>query len=137
VPSSIFQYRPGNAAGFIAKSGEISNHSPELCLGVFTHLSKLDDFPGRLLHFYKRWISPLLGQRCRFYPSCSVYCADCVRRHGWIVGGWMGVARLVRCQPFAQAGFDPVPEQFFWLGSRVQEVHGEQHAKPKDFADDD
>lgn len=79
-----------------------------------------DDLPGRLLRFYKRWVSPFLGPRCRFYPSCSVYCAGCVRQHGWLAGGWMGTLRLLRCQPLGKAGFDPVPDKFLWLGSRVQ-----------------
>jgi putative membrane protein insertion efficiency factor len=84
-------------------------------------LNTTNDLPGHLLRFYKRWISPFLGRRCRFYPSCSVYCAGCVRQHGWIAGGWLGAARLIRCQPLGKAGFDPVPDKFLWLGSRVQE----------------
>ena len=78
------------------------------------------DLPHRLLRVYKRWLSPLMGKRCRFYPSCSVYCAQCVSQHGWLAGTWMGLNRLMRCQPLCESGFDPVPERFLWRGSRVQ-----------------
>jgi uncharacterized protein len=89
---------------------------------LFGHsqLTQDKDLPGRMLRLYKRWISPFLGPRCRFFPSCSVYCAGCIRRHGWLAGTWLGVNRLLRCQPLCNAGFDPVPERFLWLGSRVQ-----------------
>ena len=50
-------------------------------------------------------------------------------QHGWIAGGWLGAARLVRCQPLGKAGFDPVPETFLWLGSRVQEPQSQDAAE--------
>jgi len=62
-----------------------------------------------LLRFYKSGISPLLGQRCRFYPTCSEYMYIAVERYGALVGFWMGLKRLVRCQPFCRGGYDPVP----------------------------
>jgi uncharacterized protein len=94
---------------------------PKFFTRAFT-LAYENDIPGRLLRCYKRWISPLIGPRCRFFPSCSVYCAGCVRQHGWLAGTWLGLNRLLRCQPFCEAGFDPVPQRFFWLGSRVQRI---------------
>lgn len=63
-----------------------------------------------LLGFYKRWISPLLGQHCRFHPSCSDYMRTAVERFGVFRGVWMGAKRLSRCQPFHPGGFDPVPD---------------------------
>ncbi|MCL1883591.1 MAG: membrane protein insertion efficiency factor YidD [Defluviitaleaceae bacterium] len=61
------------------------------------------------LRFYKRFISPALGPRCRFYPSCSEYMYEAVQRYGAAYGFWLGIKRLVRCQPFCKGGYDPVP----------------------------
>ncbi|MFD2766282.1 membrane protein insertion efficiency factor YidD [Micromonospora eburnea] len=59
---------------------------------------------------YRRWISPALPARCRFYPSCSAYAVEAVSRHGALRGGWLTVRRLSRCHPFHPGGHDPVPE---------------------------
>lgn len=61
------------------------------------------------LRGYKRWISPMLPHACRFVPTCSEYALEAVERHGALRGTGFAVARLLRCQPFARAGFDPVP----------------------------
>jgi putative membrane protein insertion efficiency factor len=61
-----------------------------------------------LLSGYKRWLSPLLPQACRFYPTCSEYMAEAVRRYGALRGVWLGLKRLVRCHPFTAGGLDPV-----------------------------
>lgn len=63
-----------------------------------------------LIRCYQLFISPLLGPRCRFYPSCSQYTAEAIRRHGFWRGGWIGLRRLVRCHPLNPGGYDPVPE---------------------------
>ncbi|MCL2016735.1 MAG: membrane protein insertion efficiency factor YidD [Defluviitaleaceae bacterium] len=62
-----------------------------------------------LLRAYKRWISPLLGPRCRFYPSCSDYMYEAITRHGIVKGIAMGSYRLLRCNPLCKGGYDPVP----------------------------
>nr|WP_282452940.1 membrane protein insertion efficiency factor YidD [Lysobacter sp. CAU 1642] len=62
-----------------------------------------------LLRVYKRFLSPLLGPRCRFYPSCSDYAAEAVRLHGSARGSWLALRRIGRCHPFSEGGVDPVP----------------------------
>lgn len=63
-----------------------------------------------LIRWYQRIISPLLGENCRFYPSCSQYAIDAIRAHGAIVGMSFTLWRIVRCQPLCRGGYDPVPE---------------------------
>ena len=72
--------------------------------------------PGRaaavlmsLISAYQRWISPFLGNRCRFHPSCSAYARTAVETHGALRGSWLAARRLVKCQPFHPGGFDHVP----------------------------
>ena len=64
----------------------------------------------RLIAFYRRWVSPLLPPRCRFYPSCSAYALEALERHGRLRGSWLSTKRVLRCHPFHPGGFDPVPE---------------------------
>ena len=59
--------------------------------------------------WYQRFISPLLGPRCRFAPSCSQYAVEALRAHGAARGLWLAVRRLARCHPFNPGGYDPVP----------------------------
>ena len=62
-----------------------------------------------LLRGYKRWISPLLGTRCRFVPTCSEYALQAVEKYGPLRGGFMALRRFLRCNPFHKGGYDPVP----------------------------
>ncbi len=60
-----------------------------------------------LVRLYQILISPLLGNVCRFEPSCSRYFVGAVRKYGLIRGGWKGVVRISRCQPWNPGGYDP------------------------------
>jgi uncharacterized protein len=62
-----------------------------------------------LLAGYRKFVSPLLGARCRFYPSCSAYAVEAVQLHGAARGSWLAVRRLARCHPFHPGGLDFVP----------------------------
>lgn len=62
-----------------------------------------------LIRWYRYAISPLLGQNCRFFPSCSEYTAQAIQKHGACKGACLGLKRIVRCHPWNPGGFDPVP----------------------------
>ena len=62
-----------------------------------------------LLRLYRTLISPLYGDVCKYYPSCSAYALGAVREHGSVRGSWLAVRRVARCHPWAKGGFDPVP----------------------------
>ena len=61
------------------------------------------------LKLYRLLISPLYGEVCRYYPSCSAYALEAVQVHGSIKGSWLAVRRLARCHPWAPGGVDKVP----------------------------
>ena len=62
-----------------------------------------------LLRAYRFAISPLYGEVCRYYPSCSAYALEAVTAHGSLRGSWLAVRRIARCHPWAAGGLDPVP----------------------------
>ena len=62
-----------------------------------------------LIRLYQWTVSPLLGPRCRFYPSCSHYALEAIERFGSVRGLWLALSRIARCHPFHPGGFDPVP----------------------------
>lgn len=79
--------------------------TPEPRTGLFARLVLV------LIRIYWWTLSPLIGNVCRFHPSCSRYTATCVERFGAVQGGWLGVKRICRCHPFHPGGFDPPPER--------------------------
>ena len=63
----------------------------------------------RLILAYRRFLSPLLGRRCRYLPSCSEYAFDAIGEWGALRGTWMAIKRVGRCNPLREGGLDPVP----------------------------
>jgi uncharacterized protein len=66
------------------------------------------------IRVYQRFVSPMLGARCRYHPSCSEYMAQALVRHGIGRGIYLGVRRLLSCHPWSPGGFDEVPDDFTW-----------------------
>ena len=60
---------------------------------------------------YRYFISPLLGNCCRFYPSCSQYTTEAIQSHGILHGNYLALRRILRCHPWCQGGIDLVPEK--------------------------
>lgn len=71
------------------------------------------------IRLYQRLISPLLGARCRFHPSCSEYAAQSILRHGPVRGLYLSARRVLRCHPWNPGGVDQVPQTFSWRHSRL------------------
>ncbi|MCI1859502.1 MAG: membrane protein insertion efficiency factor YidD [Sporolactobacillus sp.] len=63
------------------------------------------------IRIYQKCISPFTPPSCRFYPTCSEYAAEALKRFGVFKGGWLTIRRLLKCQPFHPGGYDPVPEK--------------------------
>lgn len=62
-----------------------------------------------LIRGYRYFVSPLLGPRCRFHPTCSVYAIEAIESHGPFRGAWLSAKRISRCHPWHPGGVDPVP----------------------------
>lgn len=67
--------------------------------------------PLLLIRIYQLVISPMMGKNCRFHPSCSNYAVQSLKSHGLLIGSWLSIKRILRCHPFSQGGYDPVPEK--------------------------
>lgn len=64
-----------------------------------------------MIRTYQKLLSPLLGQHCRFYPSCSQYTLEAIQEWGLVKGVWLGTKRICRCHPLNEGGIDPVPKR--------------------------
>lgn len=64
-----------------------------------------------LIKLYKLLLSPIMGNACRFYPTCSSYGIEAIEKHGAIKGSYLTIKRIGRCQPLCKGGYDPVPEK--------------------------
>ncbi len=64
-----------------------------------------------VIKLYMQLISPLLPPRCRFYPSCSEYCFEAINQYGVSRGLFLSYKRIIRCHPFNEGGYDPLPEK--------------------------
>lgn len=62
-----------------------------------------------LIRLYQLTLSPLLGNRCRYHPTCSAYTGEAIDKYGFFKGSYLGLRRLLRCHPFHAGGVDPVP----------------------------
>ena len=63
------------------------------------------------IKFYQIGISPFIGDRCRYFPSCSTYAMEALDTHGAVFGSFLAAKRICRCHPWATGGYDPVPER--------------------------
>ncbi|MCG7335956.1 membrane protein insertion efficiency factor YidD [Sporosarcina sp. ACRSM] len=63
------------------------------------------------IKIYQKIISPLTPPSCRFYPTCSHYGLEALEKHGALKGSWLTIRRILKCHPFHEGGFDPVPEK--------------------------
>lgn len=81
------------------------------------------------IYAYRRLISPLIGPRCRYYPTCSNYAVEAIRTYGPLRGSLLAAWRVMRCNPFSDGGFDPVSEQQLFRRDHTHSV-GCAHSGP-------
>jgi putative membrane protein insertion efficiency factor len=77
-----------------------------------------------LITAYRYMLSPWLGYHCRFYPSCSCYAREAIERHGTITGLRLAAARILRCHPWHDGGYDPVPCERPLTSKHHRSLHG-------------
>ena len=68
------------------------------------------EIPVTLIRIYQFLVSPILGQNCRFTPTCSQYSIESLRQHGIVRGLYLSIRRIISCRPGGSHGFDPVPK---------------------------
>ena len=75
---------------------------------------------------YRFFLSPWLGQSCRFTPTCSLYALEAIDTHGALGGSWLAFKRICRCHPWCEGGHDPVPRQFPFSPDYSESRHSKQ-----------
>jgi uncharacterized protein len=83
-----------------------------------------------LIELYRHTVSPMRMPTCRFSPSCSQYAVEALTEYGLIRGGWLAVVRLLKCGPWHQGGWDPIPER-----RGTSHAHGEDAQAADDLWD--
>jgi putative membrane protein insertion efficiency factor len=107
---SMLRNRAKQRSGLSIPLMKRSSPHPSLCPDCPGALRRLPRNAGRgLIWLYRHTLSPLVGYNCRHLPTCSVYGDEAIERFGLWGGGWMTLARLLRCQPWGTSGIDNVP----------------------------
>jgi putative membrane protein insertion efficiency factor len=106
--------RQPDAIARIAQANDAPSRNRRHLARVLMAMSRFRDLPRRsaigLVRLYQLIVSPWLGPRCRFSPTCSHYACEALAAHGLARGGWLTVRRVGRCHPFSRGGYDPVPD---------------------------
>ena len=116
-PADSQKRDPENEDGCSCKTAHLSDEEVryDMSRGYFPEIRLSFSSAGfflLLIKIYKLCISPYLPPCCRFLPSCSAYAAEAVMKHGAVKGCILAAVRLLRCHPFCEGGYDPVPEEF-------------------------
>ncbi len=82
------------------------------------NISPLQKIGCFLITCYQKVLSPLVGQQCRYYPTCSEYTKQAIIIHGFFLGCFLGAKRILRCNPFGKSGYDPVPNKDYLRKTR-------------------
>lgn len=104
----------------MAESPQVEKKQSRQKLSNTTKKSLLAKLLLVIFAFYRYAISPLLPSRCRYYPTCSGYAIEAVEKYGAFTGGNLAIKRILRCHPWGDHGYDPVPEN---LNSCCQRNH--------------
>jgi putative membrane protein insertion efficiency factor len=123
----------------LATSMEPGEWNPAMSdrLPAWRTLARAPRLAGRgLVLVYRYTLAPLIGPRCRHLPSCSEYADEAIARFGLWTGGWMALARILRCQPWGTSGLDFVPgalpaQAHWWMPWRYGRWRGTNETPPK------
>lgn len=80
-----------------------------MCVKISKKVSIFSKFSLLLIRIYQKSFSAAVGRQCRFYPTCSDYTAQAIIKYGFIKGWYLGIKRIIKCNPWGPHGFDPVP----------------------------